>query len=105
MTRFSRFAVYRNSRDSRGEIPYLVDVQADWVTTGSRVVVPLIPAKIYGPPVSRLNPLFNIDGVSHVLATSDIAAIDANELQRSVHDFSEHRQTIVAALDFLFQGY
>jgi toxin CcdB len=80
-------------------------VQADWVNTGSRVVVPLIPAQVYGPPVSRLNPLFDIDGVSHVLATGDIAAIDSNELKRAVHDFSHHRQTIVAALDFLFQGY
>ena len=105
MTRFSRFAVYRNSRDSRGEVPYLLDVQADWVNTGSRVVVPLIPATVYGPLVSRLNPLFDIDGVSHVLATGDIAAIDANELKRVAHDFSDHRHTIVAALDFLFQGY
>ena len=101
----SRFAVYRNARGSKGGVPYLLDVQADWVSTGSRVVVPLIALKIYGPPMGKLNPIFEIDGASFVLAVADIAAVDARELKTQVADFSEHRDRIVSALDFLFQGY
>lgn len=100
-----RFAVYRNARGSRGGIPYLLDVQADWVRTGSRVVVPLIPAKVYGPCLAKLNPVFRIDGQPHVMATSDIAAVDARELKIMALDLSPERDEIVAALDFLFQGY
>ena len=101
----TRFAVYRNARGSRGGVPYLLDVQADWVSTGSRVVVPLIPAKLYGPPIGKLNPMFEMDGISLVLAVADIAAVDSRELKTQVADFSAHRDRIVAALDFLFQGY
>lgn len=104
MSQFARFAVYRNTRGSRTNIPFLLDVQADWVATGSRVVIPLIPQKKYGPVVSKLNPIFDIDGAAHVLATGDIAAIDASELKQPLYDFSRHREAIVAALDFLFQG-
>lgn len=101
----ARFAVYQNARSSKGDIPYLLDVQADWVQTGSRVVIPLIPQRRFGPAMSRLNPVFEIDGVPHVLATGDLAAINASDLKKSVDDFSRHRDTILAALDFLFQGY
>lgn len=97
--------MYPNARGSRSGVPYLLDVQADWVTTGSRVVVPLIPAKIYGPPMGKLNPVFEINGMSLVLAVADIAAVDSRELKTQVADFSEHRERIVSALDFLFQGY
>jgi toxin CcdB len=100
-----RFTVYRNARDSGKEIPYLLDVQADWVTTGSRVVVPLIPARKYGPVMAKLNPVFDIAGERHVLATADIAAIPARDLKIAVDDLTPQRDQIVTALDFLFQGY
>lgn len=100
-----RFAVYRNARGSQGAVPYLVDVQADWVTTGARVVVPLIPEALFGPRMAKLNPVLEIEGAPHVLATGDIAAVEARDLRQAVDDFSRHRDHIVAALDFLFQGY
>ena len=101
----ARFTVYRNSRDSSKDVPYLLDVQADWVTTGSRVVVPLIPAQRYGPAMAKLNPVFDIGGVGHVLATADIAAVPARDLKIAVQDLAPQRDQVVTALDFLFQGY
>jgi toxin CcdB len=100
-----RFSVYRNIRSSGNAVPYLLDVQADWVNTGSRVVVPLVPQTLYGPVVGKLNPVLDVEGVAHVVVTGDIAAIDARDLKQPVADFSPHRDTIVSALDFLFQGY
>lgn len=105
LTAVSQFKVYQNRRDSRGQIPFLLDVQSDLVETGSRLVVPLVRDTAYGVRFTRLNPGFRIDSVAVIAATSDLAAIDERQLGTPVADLSPFRNEITAALDFLIFGY
>ena len=100
----AQFTAYYNERGGEDAIPYLLDVQSDWVETGSRVVVPLVRRLRYGPLYSRLNPVFTISDTEVVMAPSDLAAIDAQELRRPVADLHAGRSVIMMALDFLLLG-
>ena len=64
----AQFTAYYNERGGEDAIPYLLDVQSDWVETGSRVVVPLVRRLRYGPLYSRLNPVFTISDTEVVMA-------------------------------------
>lgn len=101
----AQFQVYRNTRPSSGNIPFLLDVQSDLVQTASRLVVPLVRKDLYGPTYTRLNPEFTIERVAVVAAISDLAAVDARELRETVGELSEERSRVFAAIDFLLTGY
>lgn len=100
-----QFQAYRNRRSSRQHIPFLLDVQSDLLQIPSRLVVPLVRHEHYGPLYTRLNPQLCVDGIDVIAAVSDLAAIDARELQEPVADLSLHRAEILAAIDFLISGY
>lgn len=96
----ARFDIYR------AEGGFLLDVQAglfDHLDT--RVVVPLLMASTTPPAVKRLHPIFEIDGVRHVMATPLLSAIPAGELRNPAGNLAGHHDEIVAALDMLFQGF
>lgn len=101
----AQFTAYRNERVSRERVPYLLDVQSDLVSTGSRLVVPLVRSVDYGPRYSRLNPQFEVEGITLVASVSDLTAIDERQLRVVAADLSAHRQVLLDALDFLFTGY
>ncbi|WP_162932091.1 CcdB family protein [Solimonas sp. K1W22B-7] len=101
----AQFQAYRNSRGSREEVPFLLDVQSNLIQTGSRLVVPLVLATRYGLLYTRLNPGFTVDGIKVIAAVSDLAAIDERELRMVVADLSAHRDTLMQAIDFLITGY
>jgi toxin CcdB len=100
----ARFQIYRNSRPTKRDVPFLLDVQSDFVKTPSRVVVPLVRADRYGPTYGHLNPTLTVDGVLVVASFSDIAAIESRELSKPVADASNRHAEWIAALDFLFAG-
>lgn len=100
----AQYQVYRNPRASKRDVPFLLDIQSDFVKTPSRVVVPLVRQDRYGVPYDRLNPLMVVEGVPVVAAVSDLAAIAASELRKPVADLSDHRSELVAAVDFLMAG-
>lgn len=101
----AQFQVYRNTRPSRAELPYLLDVQSDLVQTGSRLVVPLVRKERYGRLYTRLNLELSVENTAVVAAVSDMAAIDARELREAVADLSSQRAEILSAIDFLISGY
>ncbi len=101
----AQFQAYRNPRGSREEVPFLLDVQSNLVQTGSRLVIPLVRAAHYGLLYTRLNLRFTVEGVEVVAAVSDLAAIDARELRTVVADLSDHRDSLLQAIDFLITGY
>lgn len=101
----AQFQAYRNPRPSRGRIPFLLDIQSDFVQTPSRVVVPLIPSNRHGPAYERLHPILIVAGKPTVAAFTDMASIPAADLRERVADFSGHRAEFVAALDFLLSGF
>lgn len=101
----AQYKVYRNTRGSKADIPFLLDVQSDLVQTPSRVVVPLVRRQRYGPPYTRLNPVLTVDGVEVVASVSDLGAVDARDLREPVADLGTLRSTIISAIDFLLTGY
>ena len=88
-------------------IPLLVDVQASFLgNLSSRLVIPLQPiAATLEPGLPRLTPALIIDGEPYRLMTSDIGAQPLQWLGQPVGNISQHRDTITAAMDFLFQGF
>lgn len=98
----ARFDVYRHP-DGNG---YLLDVQADLLShLNTRIVVPLLPASIAPTPAQTLNPCFEIAGEPVVMATQFMAAVPTSLLRDSITRLQSRRDEIVAAIDFLMQGF
>jgi toxin CcdB len=85
---------------------YLLDVQSDLLEgLNLRTVVPLMPQGRAPMAVSRLNPVFQIEGSAHLMMTQFIAAVPASLLKTPVGQVSDRSDAITAALDMLFQGF
>lgn len=98
----ARFEVFRAARQDL----LLVDLQADLLDVlKTRIVAPLIPVDEMSWSISHLNPRFELDDGVYVMATQRMAAIPLAELGDRIADLSEFRDVIVAATDFLFQGF
>lgn len=101
----ARFDVHRNAT-SNPEVPYLVDIQSDLLSRlRSRVVIPLVPLKGFGTPMTRLNPIFEIDGERLVMASTDLAGVDTRHLGEVVATLEDRRDEIIGAVDFLLSGF
>jgi toxin CcdB len=87
---------------------YLLDVQSDLLQgLETRVVVPLRPRDQF-PVVglsANLIPAFEIEGIECLLETPKLAAIPLCFLKTPVTSLAANHFEIIAALDFLFQGY
>jgi toxin CcdB len=98
----ARFDVYRNP-DGSG---YLLDVQANLLgDLNTRVVVPLLPPDEAPHPARRLNPCFRVGADDVVMVTQFLAAVPSSMLKSRVGTLSDHHRDIVAAVDFLMQGF
>ncbi len=84
----------------------VLDLQSDLIDTGSSVVAPLIKIGDGPRPLTRLEPIFKIDGASYALHTAEMAAIPSSFLKGSpVQDLSEQDYIIRLALDMVFSGF
>ena len=98
----ARFDVYPNP-DGQGS---LLDVQAELLShLNTRVVVPLLPLSFAPRPARHLNPCFEVNGTVLVMATQFMAAVPAGILRKATGNLESKRTEIVAAVDFLIQGY
>ncbi|RKR03639.1 CcdB family protein [Maricaulis maris] len=89
-------------------VALVVDIQAHLLSElPSRIVVPLLAtADLKRPPISRLEPILDIDGEAYLFATAGLGVQSANQLGTAIANVeARHRDDIVNALDFLFQGY
>lgn len=103
-----QFTAYRNKNPaSKGDVPYVLDVQSDLLSgLGTRVVVPLFIKKAAGiKPFTKLTPEFQIDGKKLVLMTPQLAGISAKDLGAPAADLSSQRNVIISALDLLITGF
>ena len=102
----ARFNVYRNPRkESAREVPFLLDVQSDFLEgLESRVVVPLRAASAVKRPVTRLNPVFQVAGVEVVMDTPQLAGVPGSMLKKPVASLGAQAFEIQNALDFFFAG-
>lgn len=86
-------------------IPFLLDVQTDFLKLETRLVVPLVKVEKFGARLDRLHPAFTVLGQGVVLSTSDMASLPTAELRQSVADLSASAPDILNAIDFLLSGY
>ncbi len=64
-----------------------------------------MPLARYGTPIERLNPRFEIAGEAHVEVLTEMAGIARPRLGEMVASAAERRHEIVAAADFMIQGF
>lgn len=78
----AQFDVYLNpNTETRKDIPYLLDVQADLLDAlATRVVAPLVMAKKMGLAAKHLNPQFRIKGIAVVMPTAELAGVSNRSL-------------------------
>ncbi len=104
----AQFDIHRNTSAAGGDadFPYLLDIQSDFLDRlGTRLVVPLMPLARYGTPMDRLNPVFEVGGEAHVGVFTEMAGVSASLLGEVAASAAERRHEIVAALDFMIQGF
>ncbi|MDZ3830609.1 MAG: CcdB family protein [Sphingopyxis sp.] len=83
----------------------VVDCQSDLLHhLDTRFVAPLLPADQFEVVARRLNPLFTVEGVEHVMYTQFAAAVPAHQLDDFVVSLGDRGFVIIDALDVLFTG-
>lgn len=102
-----QFDICRNrNAASAATFPLLLDVQSDLLDRlATRVVVPMATAGAFGAPIERLNPIFEIEGQSFVAVTTELAGVPRDLLGEVVATAADRRDEVIAALDFLLQGF
>jgi len=103
----SQFDLYINpDKQTSKAYPYFVDVQNELLDVlNSRLVIPLTPvARSDKPYPEHLCPIFKISGKDHALLTHQMASVSVALLKEKKSSFVQHRNEIVAAIDFLVTG-
>lgn len=89
---------------SRDGAELLLDCQSDLLGHfDTRFVIPLVPTQT-AQKLSRLHPVFEIEGQHHIMATQLASAVDAKELGRRVASVADRRYDILNAIDMLVTG-
>ena len=98
----AKFDVYVNP----SKVGYLLDLQTYLLgPIASRVVAPLMPMNSLDAISSRLDPVFEIDGVEHILLTQSLTAVDNQLMGGPAVSLFDHLREMSDALDMLFQGF
>ena len=98
----TQFSVHPDPRNAG----YLLNVQTDVLDRlSTRQVIPLRLAGSVPGSLPRLNPVFEIEGQPCVLLTHYQGSIETRHLKSAIDNLGAHRSEIVAALDFMLQGY
>ncbi|NNH85674.1 hypothetical protein E0I74_05470 [Rhizobium laguerreae] len=98
----ARFHVYRLKSGNL----LAIDLQANLLDDlPSRVMVPLHPVQELSWSISRLNPRFPAESETYVMATQRMASIPTAEIGKVVADLTADSDRIIAAVDFVFQGF
>jgi toxin CcdB len=98
----ARFDVHRNPEGAG----YVINCQSDLFSNYKvRVVVPLLPPTIAPKIVSRLNPVFEIEGHPMVMVPHFIASIPVTILGPMVLNLEKEELAIQGALDMLTSGF
>ena len=103
----AQFDVYTNPNPvTKLAIPYLLDIQTDLLNNlATRVVIPLYTVSTMGKAAKHLNIQFSIKRTTVMMSTAELAGVAVNSLGDKVCSLKEHRNEIIAAIDFLVTGY
>lgn len=98
----AKYDVYR-LRDGGGLV---LDCQADLLDRlNTRLVVPLMPPDAAPPAMTRLNPMFAVEGQRVAMITQFAATIPVRELGERVESLVDQQDAIGNALDMLVSGF
>lgn len=102
----AQFDIYPNPGTKKAEIPYLVAIQNDHITSRTRATV-VIPLRANAQPVEIMAPLVEVPGEGmFVLSTDELFAIDTAHLKQPVGKLSiGDRAKIKPALDKVIGEY
>lgn len=103
----AQWEVYPNpSPSSRGELPFLVDLQSDLLSAlETRFVAPLARNRLPMKELPRgLCPVFLIEGDKLVLIAHEAGPVEARQLKDPVTSLRSEAHTITAALDAVISG-
>lgn len=86
--------------------PLVLEVQSRLLQgMATRVVLPMRKLTSYAAtPISRLNPVLQIDGIDYIVLAQQISVMPAQSIGASVADFSSQQHVIVAAVDCVLSG-
>ncbi len=102
----AQFDVHRNKGPLKESIPFVVVVQSSLFDRyRRRMVVPLVRRSALPGQTptagSRMNPVFEVEGVSVVLHPLDMVSVALDQLGEHAASLADHGQAIVDALDEL----
>jgi len=102
----AQFDIYPNPGAKKADIPYLVSVQNDHITSKTSATV-VIPLRANAKPVDIMAPLVDVVGQGNfVLSTDEIFAIDTVRLKSPVAVLSiSDRAKIKPAIDKVIGEY
>jgi toxin CcdB len=102
----AQFDVHQSPAQRQHEgIPYLLNIQSeDLDYLAVRVVVPLLRSGASDVMLRRLNPKFEIRGVSVIKLTQLLGGMPRRALGQVVANLADHRSDIVGAIDMLITG-
>ena len=102
-----RFDVFRNeSSHTARRFPFFLVVQSDLLSgLHTCVVVPLgKPSVVKNKLVQTLIPVLEVGAESYVMYTPELGAVPVAVLRKRETNIEAQRNTIVRAMDFLFEG-
>ena len=102
----AQFDVHRNKGPLKESIPFVVVVQSSLFDRyRRRMVVPLVRrSALPGQTAtvgSRMNPVFQVNGMEVVLHPLDMVSVALDQLGEQISSLAEHGQAITDALDDL----
>lgn len=103
----AQFIAYQNkNKTTKKTYPYLLDIQSNLLDeVRTTVVIPLTPmATGSNIALSKLCPIFDLEGKKYIAMTQLLAGVDRKSLGKEIYDLSEYRQEIIAAMDFIISG-
>ncbi|MBK5951998.1 CcdB family protein [Rhodobium orientis] len=100
-----QFDVCRNPNPAmRARVPYLVILQSDLLDPLATVVVAPLLAEGAFRPVTKLHPVFEVEGERFILSTGELAGVPRRAVGERISSLAGERDAIIAALDLLFTG-
>jgi toxin CcdB len=102
----AQFDVYENSSaQSREAYPLLLDIQADILRDlNTRIIVPLTPSAGGKKPLV-FTPILEIGGRKYAALFNLMASYPTAELGEGIANLADTRSILMAAYDFVIQGY
>ncbi|EJC82115.1 CcdB protein [Rhizobium leguminosarum bv. trifolii WSM2297] len=98
----ARFHVYNLVHTNALALDLQSDLHGELTT---RIMAPVLPLEALPKIMRQLNPRFVINDMPYVMATQFTGAISIKEIGGVVADLTSDSDRIVAAVDFLFQGF